>query len=238
MTHQTIAPLKNVALFNELVDRVMHRPAHLPGMATFHGYSGYGKTFSAIYAANKFQAYHVEAGESWSRTKFCDAILQVLGEVPKGTIANKVDTIIEILASDDKPLIIDEFDYIVQKKFVELVREIHDKSQAPIILIGEELLPDKLLEWERFHNRVLDWVPAQPADEADVAHLASLYCPGIHIVDDLIKIVHKVSGGRIRRVCVNLQAISEFCTTRGMTEISSIPDDVVSTGKPPQRRAA
>ncbi len=29
---------------------------------------------------------------------------------------------------------------------------------------------------ERFHNRVLDWVPAQPASLADAKHLRALYC--------------------------------------------------------------
>ena len=33
---------------------------------------------------------------------------------------------------------------------------------AAIVLIGEELLPQKLQAWERFHGRILDWVAAEP----------------------------------------------------------------------------
>lgn len=240
MHHKTIAPLKNVSLFNEGVERVMNRPAHLPGMVTFHGYSGYGKTCAAIYAANRYKAYYVEAGHSWSQKKLCEAILTELGIPAKGTIANQVDKIIEGLASNECPLIIDEFDYIVNKKFVELVREIHDKSGAPIILIGEELLPSKLAEWERFHNRVIDWIPAQPADFEDMEHLASLYCPDIYISADVLKCVHDKSQGRVRRACVSLERIKEYAKMTGTEEVSvsDLNEVKLFSGLPPQRRAA
>ena len=237
--HQTIAPLKNVSLFNELMDRVVNRPPHLPGIATFHGYSGYGKSFSATYSANKYSAYYVECGHSWTQKKFCEAILNELGVTAKGTISNKVDAIVQALAAEDAPLIIDEADFIVNKRFIELVREIHDKSGAPIILIGEELLPAKLSEWERFHNRVLDWVPAQPADVDDIKHLARLYCPEVSISEDILNNLGKVCQGRVRRACVNLDRIREFAITAGISEVTSndIRDISLFTGQPPQRRA-
>lgn len=240
MNHLTIAPLKNVSAFSELVDRVMNRPAHLPGMATFHGYSGYGKSWAAIYAANKFGAICIEAGESWSRAKFCDVLLHELGLQPRGTIAQKVDKIVEALMLANAPLIIDEFDFIVQKRFVELVREIHDNSGAAMILIGEELLPDKLAEWERFHNRVLDWIPAQPADLDDVCHLARLYAPKVEIAPALLEHILKLSQGRVRRICVNLGHIHEFAKTEGVSSVDMAHASSLrlATGKPPQRRAA
>lgn len=240
MHNHTTAPLKNVALFNETLDRVMNRPAHLPGMATFHGFSGYGKTYSAIYGGNEYKAYYIEVGHSWSQSKFCEAILNELGIPPKGTISHKVDQIVEGLISEDRPLIIDEADFIVNKRFIELVREIHDKSSAPIILIGEELLPNKLIEWERFHNRVLDWVPAVPADMDDIRLLARLYCSEIQLSDDVFKNLNKICQGRVRRICVNLERINDHAKLTGLTTIGSADIQELSlfTGQPPQRRAA
>ena len=55
----SIAPLKNVTLMNALVERVMNRSPGLPGMATFHGFSGYGKTSAATYVAAKHRCYHI-----------------------------------------------------------------------------------------------------------------------------------------------------------------------------------
>lgn len=238
----TIAPLRNVALFIELVDRVMNRPAHLPGMATFHGFSGYGKTFSATYAANKWRARYIEVGASWTRKKMCEALLVELGETVKGTISSMVDTIIEALAIANVPLIIDEFDHVVSmgEKAVNLVREIHDKSEASIILIGEENLPNTLSRWERMHNRMLDWVPAQPADADDTAHLARLYCPDLEIAPDLLGRIADKSAGRVRRICVNLERVREHARMNGLDSIGLAEwgDQSLFTGKPPVRRAA
>ena len=40
----------------------------------------------------------------------------------------------------------------------EIVREISEASQVPVILVGEEQLPQKLARVERVHNRVLNGI--------------------------------------------------------------------------------
>jgi len=235
----TIAPLQNVLLFTELVRRVVNRPAHLPGMATFHGYSGYGKTFAATYAANKFTARYIEIGESWTKKKMCAAILTELGvQTQARTIADQVDQIIEALVIDGVPLIIDEADYLVSRGLINLVREIHDKSGAPIILIGEEGLPGAIKKWERVHNRMLDWVPAQPATLDDARHLAGLYCPGLEIGDELLAQAVEAASGRARRICVSLERIREAAATSGHKSmgVEQWQDRQFFRGQPPARR--
>lgn len=234
----TIAPLTNVALFTELVSRVMNRPRHLPGMATFHGPSGYGKTFSATYAANKHRAFYLEVGESWTKAKFCRALLTELGVQPKGTIADMVDRIIEALVTTDRPLIIDEFDHVVRRRYHETVREIHDKTGAPIVLIGEELLPGELVPFERFHNRMLDWVPAQPAGLDDATALARLYCPEVEIAEDLLARLLERSDGRVRRIATNLERVRELAAAEALETIDLAVwgDRPLFSGIPPRRR--
>lgn len=240
MSNHTTAPLKNVAAFTEVVQRVISSQDPLPRMATFHGHSGYGKTKAAVYAANIFKAYYIEAGDSWSKHDFCDALLCEMGIQSKGTIGKKISKIIESLVINDRPLIIDEFDYLVAKKCDDLVREIHDKSGAAIILIGEELLPQKLEGNERFHNRILDFVAAQPADREDITHLSRIYCTGVEIDDALIKRLHTVSQGRVRRICVSLHRIKEFADLNDLKTVTleSFGEDRLATGLSPARRAA
>ncbi|WP_236549860.1 ATP-binding protein, partial [Profundibacterium mesophilum] len=81
---------------------------------------------------------------------------------PKGTVSEMVEAISAELAMSDAPLLIDEADMLVKRKMIEIVRDIYEGSGAPVILIGEELLPQKLQQWERIHGRMLDWVAAQP----------------------------------------------------------------------------
>jgi DNA transposition AAA+ family ATPase len=237
----TLAPLCNVGLFKELVDKVRGRAQHLPGLACFYGHSGHGKTRSAVYAANRSRAWYVEMGETWTRSSLCNAILHELSETPSGSVAQKMQTIIYRMGEvPDRPLIIDEADFIIRRGMVDMVREIHDKSQAPIILIGEEMLPVKLQQFERAHNRVLDWVAAQPCNLGDTRLLAELYAPGIAFADDLLEALLSASGGRIRRICVNIERVRERAVAIGAEamNLTSWGKEPFFTGEPPKRRGA
>lgn len=219
--HQGIAPLRNVAAFAALVERVVNRGPNLPGMAAFYGKSGRGKSFSASYAANKYRAYYVQVKSVWTRKRLCQAILQEMGITPALTIADMMDQIGEQLARSRRPLIVDEADFLVQKGMVEVLRDIYESSQAAVVLIGEEGLPNALKRWDRIHNRILDWVVAQPCDMADCKQLARIYCSGVIVADDLMTKVHGAVDGCTRRVCVNLDHIREFAQGRGLAEIDA-----------------
>ena len=223
-THvNSIAPLKNVALMSSLVERVMNRAPGLPGMATFHGFSGYGKTSAATYAASKHRCYHIQVKSVWTQRKLCQSILLVLGIKPAKTIADMVDQIGEELALSGRALLVDEADFLVQKRMIEVVRDIYESSGAAIILIGEEHLPGKLKAWERVHGRMMDWVAAQATSLSDTKHLATIYCPDVEIEDALLAELHDASGGSAngsaRRICVNLDRIREIARLRGLDRV-------------------
>ena len=38
---------------------------------------------------------------------------------------------------------------------IEIVRDFHEGSGAPVVPTGEELLPQKLKQWKRIHGRML-----------------------------------------------------------------------------------
>ncbi|TWB58715.1 AAA family ATPase [Nitrospirillum viridazoti] len=239
-TVATIAPLRNVMAFTELVDRVMNRTPGLPGMATFHGPSGYGKTFSAIYAANKHKAYHVQMKSVWTRKKLCQSILQSMGILPAATIPDMMDQIGEQLALSRRPLIIDEADYLLSKGMVEVARDIYESSQGAIILIGEEQLPTKLKAIERVHGRMLDWVPAEEATLGDAGHLARLYCPGVEVAPDLLSALYDASAKSIRRIVVNLDRVREAAQLKDLSTIGlgQYGSEFFTGAVPGARRAA
>lgn len=56
-----VAPLRNISALSALITKTQQRASHLPGMATFSGPSGFGKSFAAAYAAGQHRAYYVEA---------------------------------------------------------------------------------------------------------------------------------------------------------------------------------
>lgn len=217
--YNSVAPLRNVAALLALIERVTTRAHGLPGMATFYGPSGYGKTTAAVYATNKFQACHIQLQALWRPKTMLQEIVTELGLRPGRTAPEMFNQAAAELARSGRPLLLDEADHLAQDKAIEVVRGLYEASGVPVILIGEELLPQKLMRWERVHGRMLDWVAAQPASIDDVGHLAPIYAPGVSIDADLREHLLASSRRSIRRVSINLALISEFAQVRGLRKV-------------------
>jgi DNA transposition AAA+ family ATPase len=234
----TIAVLKNVTAIMVLLDKLANRPANLPGIGVMAGHSGYGKTTAAQYAQNKLGAVYIEARHYWTQRTFCEALLHELGvHRPRGTIAAMMGEAIELLAdAPERPLIIDEADKLCDKKSIELVRDLYETSGAPVLLVGEELLPRKLAQYERVHNRVLDWVYAQPCDLADCRALAEIICPGLDIADDLLERINRGTHGRARRIATTLHDVAEFARNDGSLVVDAASyQGRIFSGETPRR---
>jgi DNA transposition AAA+ family ATPase len=240
ITHGPVA-LKNVAAFMVLATQLIERDPHLPGIGVLSGYSGLGKSYSSIYAQNKTGAVRVEVGDSWTRRTLLLAILKEFGRSPRGrmAIADLAQEVIAALGDDPrKPLIIDEADKLTDKGMIEIVRELHEFSGAPVLLIGEEKLPSKLLAFERVHNRVLNWTVAQPCDFEDARLLADAFAPKIKIADDLLRTILTQSAGRARRIVVNVAQVGEFAKNKRLDKVDAAAWNGrgLYTGEPPQPR--
>lgn len=237
---QRFAPLKNVTALWTLVNRLQQRNDDLPGFGVFHGPPGFGKTKAAIYVYNKCQAPILTIGESWTRKKFLQKLLGELGESKtNGTVADLTEKAVLRLGENiDRPLLIDEADKAIDKGWIELIRELQDNSNTPIILIGEEELVSKLKPTPRVHDRVLDWVAAQPCDFDDTRKLAAAYAPTLQIGDDLLETVRIESGGVARRISTSIYHIREFAQTNGLTSLSCANyGGRIHTGKAPVARS-
>lgn len=240
MIPATTAPLTNVGLCMAAMRRAMDRPRHLPGMVTLYGPSGWGKTTAAVYVANETRAYYVQANSGWTRKAMLLATLKAMGIRPAGTIHQMTDLAAEQLALSGRPLIVDEMDHLVTRNAVEVVRDVYEASGAAILLIGEEHLPAKLKRWERFHGRMLDWVPSQPAGMRDAAHLRVLYCRRVVIADDLLARIVETSRGSVRRICVNLARAEAEALRLGLDamDLEQWGGRELFTGEAPRRRVA
>ena len=218
----TLAMLKNVGRCMELVNALSERGPDRPGIGVFYGHPGFGKTKSSIYAQNKARAVLVEVGESWTKKTLLKHILIEAGADPRGTIADMADAVITRLGDDQRLVIIDEADKLADKNMLELVREVQDKSDCPMLLIGEERLPAKIkAASDRLADRVLDCVPAEPCDLADARALTELYYPSLAVADDLLDAIRANSAGRARRIVENLWRVQQFARNAGLCEVDA-----------------
>lgn len=235
------APTRNVTRFLTLTRRLLGRGMDDLGFGVFYGPSGYGKTVAAMDAAIRHSCHFVRMASTWSTKKLADEITHKLGLPPRSTANAALTDIVEQLTLDpNRPLIIDEADYLVKRDLIDFVRDILDMSKTPVILIGEELLPEKLRRFERAHNRVLDFVQALPTDLAEARMFAKLRARDVAIGDDLLARFVEAGEGRARRIAKNIDDAKELARSKGLTRIGLADwgDKAFFDGQAPKRRAA
>lgn len=236
----TIAVLKNVTTSMVLLQRLIDRGANLPGIGVFSGPSGDGKSTAAQFAQNRLGAVYIEVRDYWTKKKFCEALYhEVSGLKPRGTVPVLMDEIIKFLGDHpQRPLIIDEADKMVDKGFIELIRDIYETTQVPVLLIGEELLPQKLQSVERVHNRVLAWEQSQPCDLEDTRALANIIIGNkLDVSDELLESILHKCGGRARRIATTLHEVTSQALNTGDKSINiQNYAGPFSTGETPMRQ--
>ena len=234
------APLANMSRCLQTMMDLMEAPETSPRIGTFFGFSGYGKTTAAAYTAARFQHLYIQALPIWSAKSFLQALAVELGIAkPARDTTGLLEQIFDVLRRQPRGLIIDEFDYLLHDRFIELVRSIHDNTPTPILLIGEEKLPSELQKWERFHNRILVATPANPCSETDVLALRDNYCQRVNVADDLAIHIGQQCKGITRRISTNLMRVERTARTEGAETIDRAwwGNRELLTGDVPVRRA-
>lgn len=234
----TVAPLKNVAAAYAVAQRIIDRPAGVDGLGLFYGPSGYGKSKASTYVQNKTGALYLEVFDFWTKRTFCESLLAELGiEKPKGTIAGMMLQALRLLQDDpNRLMIIDEADKLVDKGMIELVRDIYKGARIPVLLVGEEALPQKLARYERCENRVTAYGMANPSDIEDARALAAIYHRQMRFGDDLLAEVVNKTRGNASRIVTSLAEIAQHARASNLAQIGLADyDGPFFTGQAPRR---
>lgn len=237
-SHNGVAPLVNVALLAQLIKRLQTREYGLPGIGCCFGRAGLGKTTAAIYATNSLGACHIEAMPIGGVKGMLSMIVTELGLKPERTTEALFAQAAKYLNQTQRVLIIDEADAILKDKCVEILRRLHDFSNAPLIFMGEEMLPQNLRKWERVNSRVLSWVGMEEATLVDVDHLAKIYARGVTVSPQLKAALLTASRGSLRNVSTNLAHVREVASRRGVTSLGleEWKSETFHTGEAPAPR--
>ncbi len=218
-----IVPIKNIFRMKEAADALLSRSAGMPGMGLVYGDTGYGKTTGCTWLVNQVRGVYVRAMSLWSPKSMLEAIARELDiDVRKMTLAAMVETIVLRLGETGRPLFIDECDYLVDsKRLVDTLRDVHDMSASPVILIGMTGIDRKLRGHPQLTGRMAQWVEFTGLDGDDVRLLADGLCEirvGDALLADLTRRASPPGGGaEIRRVVVGLGNVEQHARRRGLT---------------------
>lgn len=207
---ETIIETEAMSRFDAAVDEVTGADRSLSGFVLAYEQAGRGKSVAADrYHFQRGGAY-VRVWQNWSQTSFLQRLLfEVRGknsDMPRHTGNRCKELIVQSLEADCKPLFIDEADRLKIDR-IEDLRDIHEMTGAPVVLIGEEGIFGLLSERRRIWSRVAYEVEFGPISPAEVA-LYAMQAAGLDISLELAGDMARKTEGDfrlVRNMCLLLE---------------------------------
>lgn len=221
-----IVLVKNLHKLAKLGESLKVRGQRAPGIGVVFGDTGVGKTTGLTwYGVRKERAVYVRALQLWTPSVMLHAIASELDVEPSRNLADTVNLIVGELARTGPMIIVDEADYVVdQKRLINTLRDLHDLSTMPVILVGMGDFVRKIntrSDQRQFTGRVAFEVEFTPLDFDDTRLLATeLLEDRIEADEDLLKKLHDVCEGSTRLVYVGLQRIEDYAKSKGVRKVT------------------
>jgi len=199
-----ILKVKNVAKMSVAGEALNQRAYGMPGMGLVYGPTGAGKTTAITWYINQCHGVYIRAWAVWSPSAMLEAICTELSLPKARSLSAMASNIVAKLEETGRPLFIDEADYVIeQKRLIETLRDLHDMSTVPVILIGMDGIHRKIQQRKQVSGRLAQWVHFEPCDMDDARKLADGLSEVI-VADDLLDALHKKTHGLARNICVGL----------------------------------
>lgn len=207
----------NVTQFNSQIRELEDFINGSPGFALAYGQAGRGKTETAqtYYARNGGIFFRVMQG--WTQCAFLRALASEFRIERARSATDFKDKIIAYLDKNPKTIFVDEADRLHVDR-IEDLRDIHDTTGTPIVLIGELELHGVLGERRRIWSRVKQVCEFIPVAEEDVAILA-FEAAELEVAPDACSLIVNKSDGDFRLVWTFLSGLEKLARTRDTKQV-------------------
>jgi DNA transposition AAA+ family ATPase len=214
-----LAKVKNLLRLSEAYGELKLRGQGVPGMGLVSGFTGSGKTRSILWLVEKSNGVYCRANATWSVSAMLGSICAQLGFPPHFRNYRSLGLVTEWFESSQRPLFIDECDYLLRDmRMVEALRDIHDLTGVPVVLVGMEGIEKKLALRLQLTRRFSQFVEFAPLDLEDAKTLADSICE-VGIADDLLTKIHQEAKGGIGLMIVGLARAEGLAKTQGWEAI-------------------
>lgn len=220
MKHE-IANVKNVMRLGLAFSNLADRGAGVPGIGLVYGFTGAGKSTAVTRLVNRTGAVFVRASAVWTPNTMLGALTHELSGQAGGSNARMLGYLIEQLSREPRPLIIDEADYLLSNtRMLETLRDIHDTTQVPVLIIGMDGIQRRITLRPQFSRRITQWIEFKPLDLEDTRILIDTVAE-VTITDDLAGKLHHAAGGSVGLMTVGLARIEQFAKGQRLDSVDA-----------------
>lgn len=169
------------------------------GMMLAFGPPGTGKTEAGMWYAAQNDVPYIRAKDITSRRGLLSNIVAELGEAPAFRSDSLFDQIVEQLLERPRTVLIDEVDYLVRGGMIEILRDVNDITNVPIVMMGMEHADKKIKRFRHLFDRISAVVHFELFSEAEIGALAGQICE-TSMTPAAISFVHRQSQGKLRLI--------------------------------------
>lgn len=217
--NKTFVRTRNVRNFIGLVEALKSKPKNIPKMGLIYGEPGLGKSQTALWLACKYDGIYIRASNLMTSRWLVEEIVREMDELPRYLTSDNFNVVISKLIQKPKIIFVDEIDYLMNNyKSVETLRDIHDKTDSPIIFVGMGLALRKLERYKHLYDRFSEIVKFETFEIEDLSQIFSQLSE-IPFTPDSIEYIHK-KYNRFRQIVQLISKLETIAKENALTEIT------------------
>lgn len=209
----------NVKNFITLTNNLINRAEGVPGLALVYGEPGLGKTQVVTWWAANNDAILVSAKQSMTPRWLLEEIVKEIGDIPLYKTSDLFEQIIRALIKDPKIIIVDEIDYLANEKCaIEILRDIHDRTKTPIIMVGMSFANRTLKRYKHLYDRFSEILHFKPFSSGEIITLVNGLSE-VKFTPEAINYVYQTGCG-FRQIVKLINKAESLADANGLTEIN------------------
>lgn len=209
----------NVKNFIGLVENLLNKPKNIPKMGLIYGEPGLGKSQTALWLACKYDAIYLRATNLMTGRWLLEEIAKEMDEIPRYLTSDNFNLIVQKLKQKSQLIIVDEIDYLMNNlKTIEILRDIHDETDCPIIFVGMGLAHKKLERYKHLFDRFSEIVKFETFSVNDLKQIFEQLSE-IQVNIDAIEFIHK-KYNRFRQIVQLINKLEIVTKENNLEEIT------------------
>ncbi len=209
----------NVKNFIGLVENLLNKPKNIPKMGLIYGEPGLGKSQTALWLACKYDAIYLRATNLMTGRWLLEEIAKEMDEIPRYLTSDNFNLIVQKLKQKLQLIIVDEIDYLMNNlKTIEILRDIHDETDCPIIFVGMGLAHKKLERYKHLFDRFSEIVKFETFGVNDLSQIVSQLSE-VTFTPDAVEYIHS-KFNRFRQIVQLINQMETFAKDNNLTEIT------------------
>lgn len=217
MNHEIFIETSNVTKFRKATSNLANTEKGKAGMMVVQGSAGRGKTMCAKEWHANNDSVFLRVWGSWTEAAMWRALcFEFCGEKPR-SISTSQDLILDEIHRFRRTIIIDEADRL-SLKTLDNLRDLHDYTSCPMILIGEENMMTKISSMSRTSSRVVQVVKFSPVTPEDIM-LYAMQAASLEVTPEACHRLAELARGSFRLVYGYMLKLEEYAKVQGENKI-------------------